>query len=71
MKHYTLSDLVGTIEIAERLDVKPQTVRTWNSSRSERTGFPNPIGSISGVPIWDWLDVYLWAERTDRLPVTV
>jgi len=54
---------VGTAEIAGRLGVKPQTVRTWR----HRKLMPPPRWTVSGQPAWDWPDIEAWARRTGRL----
>lgn len=54
---------VGVKEIAERLDVQPNTVHVWRHRRV----LPEPKGSVSGDPVWDWPDIEAWAEETGRL----
>ena len=60
-----LDDLVGTHEIAVRLGVRrPQVVHDWRRRHSD---FPVPLTRISGVWVWSWRDVEVWALRTGRL----
>lgn len=54
---------VGAAEIAERLDVKPQTVHTWR----HRGLMPDPRWTVSGQPAWEWREIEEWARRTGRL----
>jgi len=59
-----MNDPIGIAEIAERLGARPVTVRLWKSSG---TGFPLPTGTVSGQPVWSWLDVFEWAEANGKL----
>lgn len=62
-------DVVGSREIAERLDVKLATVYMWRQRHEElRIPFPEPRGAVSGVPWWSWRDVERWARKTGRFP---
>ena len=57
--------LVGSHEIAERLNVKRhQVVHTW---RHRHADFPAPIRELRHTLIWYWPDVEKWARRTGRL----
>ena len=61
-----MDDLVGTVEIAARLDQSHvANVHAW---RKRNIGFPAPIAKVSGTYLWDWTDVERWARRTGRLP---
>lgn len=61
-----MDQLVGTSEIAERLNVKRhQVVHSW---RQRYPDFPQPIADLSRGPIWNWPDVEKWARKTGRLP---
>lgn len=56
-------DLVSTADIAERVDVNPETVRTWSGARPLQAAepFPPPAGVIGrGVAVWRWGDVAEW-----------
>ena len=55
-------DIVGLKEIAERLDVKPQTAAAWK----HRGLMPEPEWTISGVPAWRWSTIAYWAASTGR-----
>lgn len=46
-------DPVGELEIAERLGVKPGTVRQWKW----RGHLPDPRWTVSGRDAWHWPDV--------------
>lgn len=64
------NQLVGSGEIAERLESRISTVHWWR--RNDET-FPRPVavlGPSTGRPtyIWSWPDVETWARRTGRLP---
>jgi hypothetical protein len=60
-----IDQLVGAVEIAERLGVaRPQVVHDW---RRRHPDFPAPIAVISRVGIWYWPDVERWARTTGRL----
>jgi hypothetical protein len=60
-----IAELVGAVEIAERLGVaRPQVVHDWRRRHPE---FPKPIAVISRVGIWYWPDVERWARATGRL----
>jgi hypothetical protein len=59
---------VGGLEVADRLGVKPQTVRMWKL----RGLLPPARWTVSGEDAWDWhADIEPWARRTGRLPASV
>jgi len=62
-------DLVNIPEIAVRLDVNRETVRTWVCGSRGSGGFP-PHRSVlaGGQKLWAWVTVHQWAEANDRLP---
>lgn len=61
-----VEQLVGTVEIAEKLGVKRiQRVHDW---RRRYEDFPAPVATLSGVMIWNWPEIERWAKRTGRLP---
>ncbi len=57
------ADQVGAAEVAQRLHVKLQTVRTWR----HRKLMPAPCRTVSGQPVWDWAEIEKWARQTGRL----
>jgi len=63
------SDPVDVKVIAERLGVQVDTVHTWRkrTKRGEAVGMPDNRWEFSNVPVWDWLDVLVWAGRSGRL----
>lgn len=54
---------VGAADIAKRLGVLPQTVAQWKL----RGLLPKPRWTVSGLPAWDWEQVYGWAKETGRI----
>jgi hypothetical protein len=64
-------DLVGLVEIAQRLDVAMSTARMWKlrSQRGELDPpLPEPLAFVaSGTPVYSWREVAAWARETSRL----
>lgn len=60
----TKADPVGIAEIAERLNVKRQTVDIWR----HRDLLPEPRWMVGGRPAWNWDDIEKWARDSGRLP---
>lgn len=58
-----VTDLVGMLEIADRLGVERQTVRAWR----QRGLFPEPVAVVSRTPVWRWRDVQRWADSRPSL----
>lgn len=54
---------VGTFDIAERLNVRQQTVAMWKY----RGLMPDPRWSVSKQPCWNWPDIEKWARDSGRL----
>lgn len=54
---------IGPQEIATLLDVKVDTVHTWQRRRI----MPAPKWIISGVPLWTRSQINQWAQATGRL----
>jgi hypothetical protein len=55
---------VGGLEIADRLDVKRETVAMWK----QRGLLPPARWTVSGEDAWDWhQDIEPWAKETHRL----
>lgn len=50
--------VVGAVEIAQRLDVKTNTVTNWKY----RHVMPEPRWTVSGLPAWWWPEVEAWAR---------
>lgn len=68
-------DVVGVVEIADRLRVEQQTVAQWHYRAKGRAGakaragfrpFPPARWIVSGNPAWFWPDVEAWALETGR-----
>lgn len=59
-------DLVTTADVAGRLDVSPETVRTWSGARPLRGAgpFPPVVGIVGqGVAVWRWGDIVDWLRE--------
>jgi len=60
-----LDNLVGATEIAQRLGIKrPHLIHDW---RRRHPGFPKPVLELTGILVWDWREVEVWARATGRL----
>lgn len=59
----SVTDLVGPLEVAERLGVKVTTVHQWRF----RGVIPQPTVVVSNTPIWAWAELEHWALETGRL----
>lgn len=60
-------ELVGVPDIAARVGLNRETVRSWTIGSRGPGGFPNPIGSVGGgergaAKIWRWADVNVWLD---------
>jgi hypothetical protein len=66
----TITDPVGTDEIAQRLHVGRGTVYSWRSRRPKENPMPEPDTHITGTPVWSWHRIAEWAMLTGRLPAT-
>ena len=55
-------DLVGIVEVADRLGVERATVDKWRQRRI----MPDAEWVVSGTPIWRWSTIRRWAEATGR-----
>lgn len=64
-------DFVGYSEIASRLDVSSETVRTWATGLRGSYDFPAPSGYIGQSkhrsPFWLWNEVANWAISNQKL----
>lgn len=53
-------DLVGVTDIAERVGVSRETVRTWESGKRRDGDFPRPCGEVGRAKVWEWGAVNAW-----------
>src|SRR5687768_2728861 len=58
-------ELVSTTDIAERVEVSRETVRTWSEKLRAVDDFPVPEGTVGGgkrgaMKVWLWTDVLEW-----------
>ena len=61
-----MEDLVGAVEIADRLGLSgPKVVHDW---RYRHEDFPQPVTKVGTVFVWRWTEVQAWAKKTGRLP---
>lgn len=59
-----VSDLVGFVEIAERLNLKDANlVRVW---RRRWADFPEPVAKLRIGDIFYWPDIERWARVTEQ-----
>jgi hypothetical protein len=56
-------DIVGPVEIAQRLSVGTSAIRQWR----RRNLLPPVLTTVSGMDLWDWQIVETWARNTGRL----
>jgi hypothetical protein len=61
-------ELVGIPDIAARVGLNRETVRSWASGTRGPGDFPSPVGSVGGgdrgaARIWRWADVNDWLDR--------
>lgn len=49
--------LVGVHEIAERANVKPNTVNVW---RRRHSNFPKAVATLAIGQVWNWSEVEAW-----------
>jgi hypothetical protein len=62
-----LEDLVNVPEIAERLNVNRETVRTWVSGSRGPADFPSHRMVIGNQKLWTWNAVHAWALMNCRV----
>lgn len=62
-------DLVDADEVARRLGVQLETVYAWRKRTKAglAVALPPERHLFSGVPVWEWRDILIWAGRTGRL----
>lgn len=63
-----LDDLVNVPEIADRLGVNRETVRTWVNGSRGGADFPRHRQLVGNQKIWPWSQVFAWAQVRGRLP---
>ena len=61
-----VEDLVGTIEVADRLGLAH--VASVHTLMRRYDDFPEPLLISGRTRIWAWSDVEEWAKATGRLP---
>lgn len=65
-------EVVGVLEISQRLGIGRDVVSRWVTRRWPGTGgavgCPKLIGIVSGQQAYRWSDVERWARQTGRLP---
>ena len=60
-----VDDLVGTVEIAERMGLAQyQTVHLW---RRRYEDFPEPVVALKQTLLWSWSEVEEWARRRGKI----
>lgn len=60
----SVDDLVGQVDIAELLNVRPNAVDNW---RQRSTGFPEPLLTINARnAVFSKAEVQAWAQKTGR-----
>lgn len=55
-----LGNLVSAIEIAQRCEVAPVTVRKWRDRYP--TTFPKPVIAFATGPLWYWPEIDEWLK---------
>ena len=62
-------DIVGTREIANRMNIKhAETIHNW---RTRYKDFPRPIASLSIGYIWNWTDIMEWAISAGKFKTEI
>ena len=61
-------ELVGVPDIAARVKLNRETVRSWATGSRGPGGFPSPVGAVGGgdrgaAKIWRWAEVNDWLDR--------
>lgn len=61
-------ELVGIPDIAARVGLNRETVRSWATGSRGAGDFPDPVGSVGGgdrgaAKIWRWAEVNDWLDR--------
>jgi hypothetical protein len=70
---YGPQEVVGVLEIAERLGVARSAVSMWilrgwpKGDAAEPAKPPKVVGTVSGQAAYRWSDVLRWARATGRL----
>jgi hypothetical protein len=64
-RRYSVEQLVGAAEIAQRLGAAgPRVIHEWRRRHSD---FPDPVLTLKQAMVWNWPDVEKWAKATGRL----
>lgn len=68
-KTIAIKDLVDTVDISNRYEVEPDTVRKWIRRHSD---FPQPEGEWAIGKLYDWRAIRAWVRhnRPDLRVVT-
>lgn len=61
-------ELVGVSDIAARVGLNRETIRSWATGSRGPGSFPRPVGSVGGgdrgaTKIWRWADVNAWLDN--------
>jgi transposase-like protein len=63
-----VEDFVSIADIARRVGVHRETVRTWVKGTRGPGGFPKPRGAVGdNISIWDWTTVNSWLRENYSL----
>jgi len=55
-------EVVGVVELVDRLGVSRNTINTWRT----RGVFPEPAWIVGGRPAWTWSVVEEWAHARNN-----
>ena len=68
VSHVEPDDLVSASEISRRLGCSREYVRLLILGKRGNGGFPAPRSGVTGTsPIWSWVTVLTWLEKTGML----
>ena len=60
--YWHLEDLAGVGDLADEFGVRNSTIVNW---RSRYPGFPAPLVTLSGGPVWSRWQVRQWHDSRD------